>query len=221
MKKTGSVALLSGGLDSLVSLAAALKRTRVRLCLTFDYGQKAAKREMSAARKICGYYGLRHAAAQLPWYRGLSSGALVDGKSRVPRMRTGRLDDISAATAGAAKVWVPARNAVFISIAAAFAESMGCGLVVTGFNAEEGRTFPDNTPEFARRMTSALALATMNGVKVTSFTQGLNKAQIALLGLKLRAPLNYAWSCYLGGAKPCGKCESCARSMRAFKHCNL
>jgi 7-cyano-7-deazaguanine synthase len=116
----------------------------------------------------------------------------------------------------AAAVWVPNRNGVFINIAAAFAESLGCEAVVCGFNAEEGQTFPDNTAEYAQAATAALAYSTLSQVRVWSPTQDLTKVEIVALARRIGAPLQHVWSCYEPGPEPCGECESCLRFARAM-----
>jgi 7-cyano-7-deazaguanine synthase len=161
--------------------------------------------------------GLRHRAIELPWLADITGTALVDRASPLPGLAADELDDRQKTLASAAAVWVPNRNGVFINVAAAFAESLGCEAVVVGFNAEEGQTFPDNTPEFAAAASAALAYSTQTHVRVVSATQHLTKAEIVALGRQLGAPLAHVWSCYEPGPEPCGKCESCLRSARAFQ----
>jgi 7-cyano-7-deazaguanine synthase len=103
-----------------------------------------------------------------------------------------------------------------VNVAAAYAESLGAGEVVAGFNREEARTFPDNSAAFMRRATAALALSTRSGVRLVSPTARLTKTGIVRLGMRLGAPLGSVWSCYEGGTRMCGSCESCARLVRAL-----
>lgn len=197
-----SVALVSGGLDSLVSLAKAREETDVRLVLFADYGQRAAARERAAVVGIATFYGLPYGEVDLGWMRDLSpegmrSGAPSGGKP--PRLET--LDD----------VWIPNRNGLLVNAAAAFAESYGCDFVVTGFNREEAADFPDNGAEFVAAVNRGLEFSTRNGVRVMSYTQDLGKREIVALGIELRAPLSLLWSCYDAGQMMCGKCASCRR----------
>jgi len=117
----------------------------------------------------------------------------------------------------AAAVWVPGRNLVFIAIAAAWAEKLGAAEVVTGFNAEEAATFPDNSREFAAAADRALEFSALRRVRLSAPLAGLDKAAIVRLGRELGAPLELAWSCYRGGEHPCGRCESCRRRSAAEK----
>ncbi|MHC4251260.1 MAG: 7-cyano-7-deazaguanine synthase, partial [Planctomycetota bacterium] len=98
-----------------------------------------------------------------------------------------------------------------------FAEALGARNVVAGFNREEARTFPDNSPEFMKRASAALALSTASRVRLVSPTARLDKAGIVRLGVRTGAPLSLVWSCYDGAPRMCGSCESCARLVRALE----
>ena len=202
------VAILSGGLDSTVSLAAARERMAVLLALTFDYGQRAAKRERAASARIARHYRIPHQVVEIPWLADLTGTALVNRRAALPR------NEMSERSAKA--VWVPNRNGVFIEIAAAHAELMGATRLITGFNREEAETFPDNSPAYVDAVNRALSFSTANGVRVVSFTGDLDKRQIVSLGRRLEAPLKHIWPCYEGGRRWCGECESCLRSLRAI-----
>ncbi len=212
-----SIVLLSGGLDSTVSLSQALREGEVSLCLTFDYGQRARLKEISAAAEIAGHYRLKHRVIVLPFLKEITATSLVSREADIPEPGDDdfRRPEKMAETAGA--VWVPNRNGVFINIAASFAEAMDSGQIVTGFNAEEAQTFPDNSREFLIACNQALSLSTLKKVRVLSYTQMLDKTGIVRLGRRLGAPLQYVWPCYHGGEKICGRCESCRRYLRALK----
>jgi 7-cyano-7-deazaguanine synthase len=216
-----SVVLLSGGLDSTVSLAHALRESEVDLCLTMDYGQRSAAREINSASAIAEYYDLNHMVVDLPFLRKITFSALVNTSKAVPNPSADLLDDPQAALDSAEAVWVPNRNGLFINAAASFAEALDCGLIVTGFNREEARTFPDNSPAFVKAANEALAFSTRNRVRVVSYTQRLDKIEIVQLGKKLNVPWRLIWSCYHGGSAMCGTCESCLRFFRAMKEAGI
>ena len=199
-----SVVLLSGGLDSLVAAWAVRETHPPRLAITFDYSQRAATREIESALAVCAEMGLEHRLVKLPWMARLMPASLGDPSS-----------DLCAADD--ASVWVPARNAVFVAIAAAHAEALDCDTIVCGFNAEEAATFPDNSPEFVEACDAMLALATRNHPTLHSPTLGLTKRQIAALGLELGAPLHLTWSCYGPGPEHCWECPSCRRLRSALE----
>ncbi|MEK7448406.1 MAG: 7-cyano-7-deazaguanine synthase, partial [Planctomycetota bacterium] len=140
-----AVALISGGLDSTVSLALAQKKgLKIRLGLTFDYGQKAARPEIRSARRICRKLKIPHRVVRLDWLKKIArSSSLVARDKVLPELKISELSDLRITKRTGRQVWVPNRNAVFIGIAAAFAESLHCSYIITGFNREEARTFPD------------------------------------------------------------------------------
>jgi len=220
MKK--GIGLLSGGLDSSVSLAIAKrKRINIIFALTFDYGQKSILQEIKAGRKICLYLNIRHKVIKLEWFKNLVKELpLVNKKRKVPHLFISDLNKSVITSKSAGDVWIPNRNGIFINIAAAFAESANADYIITGFNKEEAKTFPDNSPGFIKATTKALTWGTRNKVKVVSFTIGMDKFDIIRKGIELKLPLKYTWSCYAGGSNPCGKCESCVRKERALKKLN-
>ena len=210
-----SVVLLSSGLDSTVAFKEACDKFDEVICVTFDYSQRARKKEIEFAKAICERFKVKHIVIDLPWY-GTFRGALT-GKEELPKISGKDLDDREVTLKSAKGVWVPARNVVFLSIAAAFAENHGYDLIVTGFDAEEAATFPDNTPEFVDSFNEMLKHGTLTHPKIYAPLVSMSKTEIVKRGLKINAPLEWSWSCYEGGERPCGECESCLRRARAFE----
>jgi 7-cyano-7-deazaguanine synthase len=208
-----AVVLLSGGLDSAVAalLFAAQPDRRIAAAVFCDYGQRAAQREQAAAAALAARWRWPLRRMELPWLGELAAAAgsaLLPGVAALPTGTPERPGDARSAAA----VWVPARNAVLVSIAAAVAETLGAAWVVTGWNAEEAATFPDNSAAFAAACDGFLAHGTRNGVRVQSPTLALDKAAIVAEARRLGLGPDDFWSCYDGGQQPCGRCESCLRS---------
>jgi len=199
-----SIALVSGGLDSIVSLACALKERRVESVMFFDYGQRARESERVSAMNAANFYGLPFQDVDVRWLESLAPAAMQASGSGEGPLQS--VDD----------VWIPNRNGLFINIAAAYAERYRCDTIVTGFNREEAEEFPDNSAEYVERVNRALAMSTRNGVRVESFTIDLDKSAIIRLGLELKAPLSIIWSCYRPGEIMCGRCASCVRLRAAL-----
>ena len=212
-----AIVLLSGGLDSTVSLAIGMGRTSLRLALAIDYRQRAARRELDAARKIARHYHVRFQQIALPWIRDLTTTALVNRATPLPLLHREEIDNRTKCGKSARLVWVPNRNGLFINAAAAIAEANGDKLILTGFNAEEAATFPDNSISFVKAVNRSLSFSTLNHVRVTSYVSGMDKTAIVRAGRRLRVPFNLTWSCYEGGKTACGACESCLRRDRAFR----
>lgn len=210
-----SIVLLSSGLDSTVAFKEAYNISDEILCVTFDYGQKAKEKEISCSRTICERFHAGHIVIELPWYRKFR-GALTGG-TPLPKISSHELDDKEITQKSAQQVWVPARNVVFLSIGAALAENYNYDTIVTGFDAEEAATFPDNTIEFVERFNNMLQFGTLTKTSVYAPLISMNKSDIVKQGLKIDAPFEWSWSCYEGTEKPCGICESCLRRKRAFE----
>jgi 7-cyano-7-deazaguanine synthase len=214
--KKRSVVLLSAGLDSTVNLFRAREESDVVLALTFDYGQRAAAREIEHAAAFAKYVGTRHQVVQLPWFREFTKTSLVDSSMDIPTA-TVSIDDFAASTHSAKAVWVPNRNGIFLNIGAAFAEGLDAQWLVPGFNLEEATTFPDNSEAYLQAATRSLQFSTANHVEVHCFTTELTKPEIVVVGRRLKVPFEMVWTCYFGGENQCGKCESCLRFERALQ----
>lgn len=206
-----SIALLSGGLDSIVSLARAVKERSVEAVMFFDYGQRAWESERVSAMSAANYYGLPFQDVDVRWLESLSPPGMQRSSA------TDRRDEKPDALQSLDDVWIPNRNGVFVNIAAAYAERAACDTIVTGFNREEAEEFPDNSADYVARVNHALELSTRNHVRVESFTIDLDKRAILRLGLELKAPLSIVWSCYRSGGRMCGRCASCRRLRGALE----
>lgn len=215
MSKQRAITLLSGGLDSVVATRLAMESMDVVAALTFDYGQRAFPRESELAERTCEEWGIEFRSIELPWLGDWTDTALVDRSEELPMVSA---DDLEEGAEDRAKaLWVPNRNGAFVAVAAAFAESTDTDCIVMGLNAEEAATFPDNSEAFMKATNEALKFSTLKGVRLESPTVGMTKAEIARAFIRLEIDPELLWCCYEGGEKLCGRCESCARTIRAFK----
>jgi len=196
-----------------VNLYEAKRKSQVCLVLTFDYGQKAARREVEKSKEVCFRLKLNHRVMEIPWMRELTRSALVSNEKEIPIGVP--LDDLECAEESAAAVWVPNRNGVFLNVAATFAESMGAKWIIPGFNREEAKTFPDNTQEFIEAVNRSLFFSTRSQVEIKCFTSTMDKRAIYKRARELGTDFSLMWPCYRGEEKPCGQCESCLRFERA------
>lgn len=212
---TACMTLLSGGLDSTVATAMARGSMRVALALTFDYGQRAAAREIDTAQTLCRQWDIPHQVVPFQWLGSVSPSALTNTQQKLPQLQTTQLDDLATTTQSAAAVWVPNRNGMFLNIAAAIAEARNIPWVVAGFNREEAATFPDNSTGYVEAANRALFYSTNGKVAVISPTQAMTKTEIVAWAREHDVPLNQLWPCYEGGSAWCRRCESCLRFLRA------
>ncbi len=209
MTNKKSIILLSGGLDSLVALGVCNNKYGIELALTFDYGQKSAKEEISASKKIADFYKIEHKVIKLDWLKEITKTALVS-EDEIPTEHLGTKDS-------SASVWVPNRNGLFLNIAAAFADSYKFDYIIFGANKDEGQTFSDNTEEFRNSVSKVFESSTLQKPIVIAPLINYTKSDIVKIAMEKSMPLELVRSCYRGGEKHCGLCESCRHLMRALK----
>jgi len=209
-----AVVLLSGGLDSATTLYLAKSRGFNCNCLIFNYGQRHVK-EIEQARKIARLTGCKYKVLKiaLPW----KGSSLIDTRLRVPEKRS--LKNISS---GIPSTYVPARNTIFLSFAASFAESIGAGRIFIGANAIDFSGYPDCSPAYFREFSKVIKKGTKaKDIKIETPLVNKTKSQIIKLAGKIGVPLRLTWSCYKGRKKPCGTCDSCRLRARGFKEAGV
>ncbi|HVO78336.1 MAG TPA: 7-cyano-7-deazaguanine synthase QueC [Methanomassiliicoccales archaeon] len=214
-----AVALLSGGLDSTVTLARAVKAGDDVTALSFRYGQRHQK-ELDSARKVAEHYGTKHVIVDLD-LSSFTSSALTSKELPVPERK-----DASQIGEDIPVTYVPSRNIIFLSVASGLAETIGADRIYIGANALDYSGYPDCRPEFFQAFEKVLAVGTKRGVegrpvRVVTPILRLTKAEIVKLGVELDAPLELTWSCYVGGAKACGRCDSCLLRLKGFREAGL
>ncbi len=216
--KPSAVVLLSSGLDSTFNLYEALHRGwRVPLAITFNYGQRAALREIEHSQKLCRELGVSHKVVEVPFFREFTSTALVNPQAAIPAGADVDISNLRNSEKTAERVWVPNRNGILLNIAAGFAEGLGVEAILPGFNAEEAATFPDNTDDFMKALDGSFRFSTANHVKVVCFSSAFDKTEIVKQSQKLKIPFKDLWPCYFDQPEICRRCESCQRFLRALK----
>ena len=210
-----AVLLLSGGLDSYTAGAIAARDGYELFALTVRYGQVHA-REVDAARRVAAALGVsRHVELQVD-LAAFGGSALV-GAGPIPKDR-----DVSAAH-DIPSTYVPARNTVFLSLALAWAETVGAEAIVLGVNALDYSGYPDCRPEYLEAFERLAALATKAGVeggrlKILAPLIAMSKAEIVRAGLALDLDYGLTHSCYdpSPDGRPCGRCDSCLLRAKGF-----
>lgn len=227
-----AIALVSGGLDSCVATAWAVKQFGASnvIPINFAYGQRHA-REIVASEQICEALHLQ----QPRTFNLQQAFTLIGGSSLTSGIRDGNpsTEEVSRTESSLPPTFVPGRNIIMIAVAASLAYTEKATKVVGGWNAVDYSGYPDCRPEFFGDMQDALItgldLPAGRGFPVTApdYPQSkffrlcaplihLNKREIIELGLQLGAPLELSWSCYSGGSEPCGICDSCKIRIDGF-----
>lgn len=211
--------LVSGGLDSAVSLALAIsKYGRENVCaLSISYGQKHDK-EIKASIDICNYYNVKHLFLDLAKIFQYSDCSLLKGSSKDIPLESYK-EQLEETNGSPVSTYVPFRNGLFLSSAASIALSLGCDEIYYGAHKDDaaGNAYPDCSKEFNDAIGKAIYLGSGNMLKVTGPFVNMNKADIVKLGLDLGVPFELTWSCYSGKDKACGKCGTCIDRLNAFK----
>ncbi|HXH16706.1 MAG TPA: 7-cyano-7-deazaguanine synthase QueC [Sphingomonas sp.] len=216
-----AVALVSGGLDSMVSAAIAREAGQRLLALSFDYNQRH-RVELDAARRIADTLGAeRHIV--LPMDLSAFGGSALTADIAVPKDGAGTEDG-----GGIPVTYVPARNTIFLSLALGWAEAAGARDIYIGVNALDYSGYPDCRPEFIAAFEGLAELATKAGVEGDPFRiqaplQHLTKADIVREGTRLGLDLGLSWSCYdpAPGGLHCGECDSCRLRARGFDEAGI
>lgn len=216
MPETGpAVVLVSGGMDSsvLVHFVAKELGALPLYAISFDYGQRH-RRELECAAWQAGAAGaISHVVVDLTSVTELVAAGttLVEGGADVP--------DLSALDSTALDqppTYVPNRNMMLLSVAAAYAEAQGARAVYYGAQAHDEYGYWDCTPEFLARINNVLSLNRRNGVTVYAPFVDKKKEELVSLGLGLGVDFSRTWSCYRGGERPCGTCPTCVERAKAF-----
>lgn len=216
MKK--AVCLLSGGLDSTTALYVARSQGYNVKALTVHYGQLHEK-EILCAKEIAKHLQIEHKiiSISLPW----GGSALLDPQIPVP---VGREE--SEISQGIPSTYVPARNSIFLTLAASYAEASEAEAIFIGANALDYSGYPDCRPEYFEAFQEAIRLGTKVGlegkaIRIETPLLNLSKKEIVKLGLKLKVPFEKTWSCYQGREFPCEQCDSCLLRAKGFREAGI
>lgn len=216
-----AVIILSGGLDSTVCMSAAHHEGYELFPITFFYGQLHS-REVEQAKKVADYYNCpRHLVINTDFFREIGASALTSDELTVPTDRNTKQmhNDIPV-------TYVPFRNAVFLSMAVGYAESLKAEKIYIGVNALDYSGYPDCRPQFIQAFQETVNAGTAISDKGTAIIIAtplldLTKGGIVKLGLQYSAPLQLTTSCYQGREKACGRCDSCKLRLKGFQEAGI
>jgi 7-cyano-7-deazaguanine synthase len=208
--KPSAVVLLSGGMDSCVCAALAVREFSAA-AVHISYGQRTEDREQRAFLEICDRLGIRDKLMVRNEALGAIGGsALTDRDIAVPESRMiGHEVPVT---------YVPFRNAHFLSVAVSWAEVLGAEKVYIGAVEQDSSGYPDCRPAYYRAFNEVVKTGTKDGqIEIVTPLIGLRKSEIVSLGLELGAPFDLTWSCYSREDCACGVCDSCVLRVRAFQ----
>jgi len=205
--------LLSGGLDSTVSLAWAREYHDVVAAVSFDYGAKHGKRELACARKTASQAGVRHIEIPLSFIGEHFRSALLQGGAGIPH---GDYDPENIKS-----TVVPFRNAIMLSVAAGLLKNLAANAVVIAAHGGDHALYPDCRPEFYEAFAAASRLGTDAQIEILRPFISMDKAAIVTEGVRLGVDFSNTWSCYEGGERHCGECATCRERRTAFQDAGI
>lgn len=220
MKDNSKILILfSSGIDSTSVLYWAMNNYKDVYAMIFNYDQKHSI-ETKMAVKIAKKLKINYKLISLS-LKDISVSALTDIEKEIPDSLGKSKNEI-----GIPFTYVPFRNGIFLSLAAAYAESNGIFNIATGFNLIDTPDYPDTTKTFTDKMEAAInqgTSASITGEQFKIHTPLINKtkAEIIQFGLENGADFSYSVSCYRGGEIPCGRCPSCDIRANAFKELGM
>ena len=205
-----AVCIMSGGMDS--TLAAYMLKSQgfEIVAVHFNYDQRTKARELSAFRAVAGQLGVSGIyEIDLGFFAAIGASALTDKSIAVP---TGGIGE------GVPVTYVPFRNGIFLSIAAAIAEKEGASVLGIGVVEEDSSGYPDCREAYIEAMQRAINLGTKEETEITIAMPlvHLKKEQIVSEALKYAVPLELTWSCYQNEEEACGVCDSCRLRLKGF-----
>lgn len=214
-----AVVLLSGGLDSATCLYWARSQGYTVEALGVDYGQRHAC-EIRSARALARAAGARFTLqrVRLPW---LKASSLVDAGRPLPNIPLAKIG-----RGGIPSTYVPGRNTIFVALGLSLADTVDADAVVVGANILDYSGYPDCRPSFYRAFARVARMGTRRGsegkpLQIKTPLIKKDKAGIVRMAVCLGVPLEKTWSCYRGGATPCGRCDSCKLRAKGFAQAGI
>lgn len=210
-RKSFSVVLVSGGMDSLVCAGIAVAESRRCAFLHANYGQRTEKKELESFHKIADFYNVKdRLVVDLNYLKHIGGSALTDTSIDVPPGELERKE--------IPPTYVPFRNAHFLTIATSWAEVLGADRIYIGAVEEDSSGYPDCRESFYRAFEGAIKEGTRptTDIKIVTPLIHMKKAEIVKKGAELGVPFELSWSCYKEGEVACGSCDSCLLRLRGF-----
>ncbi len=206
-----AVCIISGGMDSALAAAIARQDGYEVVAVHFNYGQRTERKERESFRLIAGDIGAKETyEIDLPFFERIGASALTDDSIAVP---------VSGVEEGVPVTYVPFRNGIFLSIAAAIAEKHGAEAIYIGVVEEDSSGYPDCREHYIDAMERAVNLGTRDEttVAIRMPLVHLKKSEIVARAIAMGVDLGHTWSCYQNEEKACGVCDSCRLRLRGFE----
>lgn len=210
-----AVCIMSGGMDSTLGAYMMKNQNYEIIALHFNYSQRTQTKELTCFENICNELKtVQKYVLDLDFFKHLGASALTDKNIEIP---TGGVEE------GVPVTYVPFRNGIFLSMAAAIAEKEGAEVICIGVVEEDSSGYPDCRENYIKSMQKSINLGTKDETKIEIKMPlvHLKKSQIVQESLKLNVPLGLTWSCYKNEDTACGICDSCRLRLNGFQQAGV
>jgi len=210
-----ALCVMSGGMDSTLSAYMMKNEGYEIIAVHFNYDQRTQTKELECFNNICEELHVEEKyILDLDFFKQLGASALTDKSIEVP---TTGIEE------GVPITYVPFRNGIFLSMAAAIAEKEGAEAISIGVVEEDSSGYPDCRASYIQSMEQSINLGTKDttNIKIHMPLVALKKSQIVQKSLDLAVPLSLTWSCYKYEDKACGVCDSCRLRLNGFKQAGV
>jgi len=211
-----AVCLVSGGMDSCVTAAIAHEENDELAFLHVSYGQRTEQRERQAFEALADRFEVKsRLVISFEHLAQIGGSSLTD--TAIP------VTTASLSASGIPSSYVPFRNAHLLSAAVSWGEVIKATSIYIGAVAEDSSGYPDCRPEFYTAFQEVVDLGTRpeTHIRIRTPVIYMRKSEIVRRGFELGAPLHLTWSCYQASEVACGRCDSCALRLRAFREAGI
>ena len=202
---------MSGGMDSTLSAYMMKNDGYEIIAVHFNYDQRTQNKELECFNEVCNHLEVDEKyILDLDFFKQLGASALTDKTLEVPT---------SGIEKGVPITYVPFRNGIFLSMAAAIAEKEGASAISIGVVEEDSSGYPDCRESYIQSMQESINLGTKDETNISIHMPlvSLKKSQIVQKSIDLDVPLHSTWSCYKNEDKACGVCDSCRLRLNGFE----
>ncbi len=205
-----ALCVMSGGMDSTLSAYMMKNEGYEIVAVHFNYEQRTQTKELECFNNICDDLDVKEKyVLDLDFFKQLGASALTDKSIDVPT---------TGVEEGVPVTYVPFRNGIFLSMAAAIGEKEGAEVISIGVVEEDSSGYPDCRESYIKSMQESINLGTKDetSIEIKMPLVHLQKSQIVQESFKLKVPLELTWSCYKNEEKACGVCDSCRLRLNGF-----